>query len=384
MRLTLKIASILFLIALSCKGDQEIYINGETPLIIDHNCTRIDEIPTAFIDSAKQKLVIAYGHTSHGSQLISGMENLDQFMVSNGYNEGTFRFNSNGNANALTLHDSPFSGAYDLGNPDRSEWAKATRKYLNSHSEVNVIMWSWCGQASSASENEIDLYLTLMNALEEEFPNVRFVYMTGHLDGSGEEGQLNNNNNQIRTFCSNNNKILYDFADIESFAPSGSTNYMKLYANDNCDYTSSGGEERNWAIEWQNSHTQGKDWYYCDAAHSQPINGNLKAFAAWWMFARLAGWNPDEGSVKTPQLSLYKKASYAWIHNQLCFTFDVNEKILSAEFFDINGKKIVKQAGNAFGNILNIDFAGKNVGKLVLYHIKTSQNNYNGKIHLLK
>jgi len=25
-------------------------------------------------------------------------------------------------------------------------------------------------------------------------------------------------------------------------------------------------------------------------AHSQPLNANLKAFAAWWLFARLAGW----------------------------------------------------------------------------------------------
>ncbi|TET83275.1 MAG: PKD domain-containing protein, partial [Desulfobacteraceae bacterium] len=53
----------------------------------------------------------------------------------------------------------------------------------------------------------------------------------------------------------------------------------------------------NWAIEWQNSHTEDVDWYDCTSAHSQPLNANRKAYAAWWLWARLAGWNPSDAPV---------------------------------------------------------------------------------------
>ena len=43
------------------------------PIIIDHTNTDITAIPQTWIESAKQSLHIAYGHTSHGSQLISGI-----------------------------------------------------------------------------------------------------------------------------------------------------------------------------------------------------------------------------------------------------------------------------------------------------------------------
>ncbi len=53
--------------------------------------------------------------------------------------------------------------------------------------------------------------------------------------------------------------------------------------------------DKNWAIDWQNSHTINVDWYDCSAAHSQPLNGNLKAYAAWWLWAKLAGWDSASG-----------------------------------------------------------------------------------------
>jgi hypothetical protein len=38
------------------------------------------------------------------------------------------------------------------------------------------------------------------------------------------------------------------------------------------------------------------DWYECSAAHSQALNGNRKAYAAWWLWASLAGWNRIAGA----------------------------------------------------------------------------------------
>jgi hypothetical protein len=43
------------------------------PIIIDHTCTDIRQIPESAIEQAKMNLHIAYGHTSHGSQLTTGV-----------------------------------------------------------------------------------------------------------------------------------------------------------------------------------------------------------------------------------------------------------------------------------------------------------------------
>ncbi|RPH33498.1 hypothetical protein EHM92_08220, partial [bacterium] len=111
-----------------------------------------------------------------------------------------YSFNSTGSGGALELRDTPFAGANDLGAPDRTAWESATRAYLASHPEINVIIWSWCGQVSSSTESDINTYLTLMNGLERDYPKVSFVYMTGHLDGSGTSGNLHQRNEQIRAY----------------------------------------------------------------------------------------------------------------------------------------------------------------------------------------
>lgn len=188
---------------------------GSLSFTINHKTADIDRIPTQWIDSAKHSLRIAYGHTSHGSQLITGMEGLVSFKGDR------YSFNAAGTNGALTLRDTPFSGASDLGNPDRIAWDTTTRLYLNDHPEINVVIWSWCGQVSSADSLDIATYLQRMSSLERDYPSVRFVYMTGHLDGSGRDGNLNLRNQQIRDYCQTNKKVLYDFAGIESYDPDG-------------------------------------------------------------------------------------------------------------------------------------------------------------------
>jgi hypothetical protein len=277
----------------------------QVPIIADHTKTDLSQVPLAAINNAKTKLHIAYGHTSHGSQIITGMDGLTGFPNAP-YGGSTYTFNSGGTNGALDVRDTPFSGAYDLGNPDLTSWSAATRTYLKAHPDVNVIIWSWCGEVSSASSADITTYLTLMNQLEIDYPNVKFVYMTGHLDGSGVDGNLNLRNEQIRAYARANNKILYDFADIESYDPDGLVNYMKLKANDNCDYDSNGDgtRDKNWATRWETSHPG--EWYSCSAAHTQPLNANQKAYAAWWLWARLGGWvgtTPPPSVTPTPTIT---------------------------------------------------------------------------------
>ncbi len=196
-------------------------------MIIDHTCTKLSTIPEEWVSNAKTDLHIAYGHTSHGSQLTEGMTGLVSFKGN------TYSWNNGGTGGALDLHDYAMSG--DLGNPDRTSWAARTRTYLAANPDVNVIIWSWCGQVSSATEADITTYLNLMSTLETEFPAVKFVYMTGHLDGTGLTGNLHLRNEQIRKYCKDNKRILYDFEDIESYNPDG-VYFGDKKPNDACQY----------------------------------------------------------------------------------------------------------------------------------------------------
>ncbi|MBI4881543.1 MAG: hypothetical protein HY812_18045 [Planctomycetes bacterium] len=273
-------AAVLSLVSCAFAGAGE-------PTLVDHRCTRIPEIPPAWITAAKANLHIAYGHTSHGSQITTGMTGLVGF--TGGCGGPQFAWNNGGTGGALDLHDYAFPG--DVGY--YPQWENATRAYLNdpNNSDVNVVIWSWCGQVSGYTQQDmINKYLAPMNQLEIDYPNVKFVYMTGHLD-YGAMANTKARNQQIRDFCIANDKVLYDFADIESYNPDGA---FFEFANDACDYWNAAGVyQGNWAVDWQNSHVQGVDWYNCSSAHSQPLNANQKAYCAWWLWARLAGWSGE-------------------------------------------------------------------------------------------
>jgi hypothetical protein len=259
-------------------------------LIVNHSCATLGDIPASAITQAKANLHIMYGHTSHGSQLVTGMSGLIGQTNLIGYQGDIYQFNSGGSDGALDLTDGSFGSANDLGNPDFTTWASETRAYLNEHSSINVVIWSWCGQLSWASTENVDQYLSLMSGLESDFPNVHFVYMTGHHD-IGNDATIKTNNARIRAYCIQNGKTLYDFFDIESYGPDGT--YYE-FADDACNYYSdaTGGTQLgNWGAEWQNSKTEGVYWYTCDSAHSEAVNANKKTYAAWWLWARLAGWS---------------------------------------------------------------------------------------------
>jgi len=275
-------------------------------IIVDHTCTDITRIPQSVIENAPAMLHIAYGHTSHGSQITDGMQGLIAFADNGGKGlalpDNIFAFNNGGEDGVLDFEEGDGYGDgwldHDCGYyPD---WVQETREYLDdaSHADVNVIMWSWCGQASGYSEEQMNTrYLEPMSQLEQDYPDVTFVYMTGHADGSGLSGTLHQRNQQIRAYCEQNGKVLYDFYDIECYNPDG-VYYGDQYVDDHCNYD--GG---NWALEWQNSHAQGLDWYSCGSAHSQPLNANQKAYAAWWLWARLSGWSgpsPDNTAPAVP------------------------------------------------------------------------------------
>jgi hypothetical protein len=138
-----------------------------------------------------------------------------------------------------------------------------------------------------------------MSALEAEYPAVRFVYMTGHADGTGTGGNLHAMDQRIRAYCAARGKYLYDFYDIECYDPDG-TYYGDRHVTDGCNYDADGsgdteqsgdpaepeGGDRNWASDWQAAHPGA--WWDCSAAHSKPLNACRKAMAAWRLWTRIA------------------------------------------------------------------------------------------------
>jgi hypothetical protein len=312
---------LIFVLTLfSCKKDDgtdpEVLEPGEQiKLIIDHTCVDLGAIPAEWINEAKATLHIAYDHTSHGSQITDGMKGLRDLTLTNlvGYKGDIYDWNNGGTDGALDLRDY-FSDVDDLGYEDT--WAPATRAYLDdpANAEVNVIMWSWC----NIYGHDIDKYLTNMETLISQYGKggtkiqdgtrtvpVTFVFMTGHTNaGSTENEWTFNANKQIRQHCIDNERVLFDFFDIESYNPDGEyfgdgeanqTAYGTYNGlkdlEDNCSYNLDGGGRGNWAVEWRNAHQENIDWYTCGSQHSDALNANMKAYAAWYLWARLTGWS---------------------------------------------------------------------------------------------
>ena len=387
----LKVRLILFFLFLIFGWQIKVLPQG---IIIDHTCTDITLISESAINQAKASLHIGYGHTSHGSQLTTGMTGLVTFANNGGlglsHPQDIFEWNNGGTNGALDLEegDGYGSGWLDHDCGYYPEWVNETREYLDdpSHADVNVIIWSWCGQASSRSEQEmIDTYLSPMSQLESEYPNVKFVYMTGHADGTGLSGNLHLRNQQIRNYCIANNKVLYDFYDIECYDPDN--NYFgDKNVSDDCSYT--GG---NWAIEWQSTHIEGVDWYNCSAAHTQPLNGNQKAYTAWWLWARLAGWDPvneitEPNNANPNEFKLYQNYPNPFNPATIISFFIPCSEFVQLKIYDMLGTEIntllneYMQAGN-----YQIELDASNLpGGVYFYKIISGSFSKTKKMILLK
>lgn len=228
------------------------------PIIADHRAVAaFDTIDPSYIQQVRSRFRIVYWHTSHGSQIITGMEMLAAQPGS-----------------AFPPPKSLMRTEYgDLGQDGDRTWARKTTKLLDASGDThNVAMWSWCRGVARSSVDPVGPYLEAMGELEQEFPQVRFIYMTGHADPW--RPALATRNQQIRDYCQAHGKVLFDFGAIDTHDPAG-THHPK--ASDKCE----------WCASWCASHSCPS---CSECAHSHCLNCLNKGKAFWWLLARLAGW----------------------------------------------------------------------------------------------
>ncbi|MBD3276886.1 MAG: hypothetical protein GF388_01180, partial [Candidatus Aegiribacteria sp.] len=185
--------------------------------LIDHLCTDLSSIPPDWIDTVKN-MSMHYAHTSHGSQLTTGLDLIESDDATYDVEIGSSYLPDV--TGALCIFDGQVGDTYIT--PDMF-WETAsgmdmTRAVLSNNPSITVCMWCWCCQLDYYGQTEVQAYLDSMSVLESEYPSVIFVYMTGNAQNTGSEGYNRyQRNRQIRQYCENNDKILYDFADLDSW-----------------------------------------------------------------------------------------------------------------------------------------------------------------------
>jgi hypothetical protein len=257
-------------------------------IIIDHNNTDITSIPSGWIETAKQKIAWIFVHSSHGSQLVTGAQFLSPYQNPPLYNfinhdgrpaDHNFYIPAQIDPIALRMGNDSMEGWYE------PEFIFKIQTHIDDSNygpdDIPVFMFAFCGEMSYFTPAEVQQYLDLMAWGESTYPEVTFVYMTGHSDDVADQDVLNANNNMIRDYVIAHNKILYDFNDIENYQPDGSL--PPATPDDSCP----------WCQTWCDNHPG-----FCpdfssmgECSHTHPLQCWLKSQAMWWLSARLAGWD---------------------------------------------------------------------------------------------
>jgi hypothetical protein len=276
------------------QGDHLLYLpvvlrrQSTSTIIIDHRHTDASKIPPQWVAAAKQ-LTVHFAHTSHGSQVLTGLQWMEARIPTYAVHIEVSGVVVHPQAiDALNIYDGNNYPNNTYITPDMYWETAAGLNYTRSVVATgwfDISLWTWCGQMSYYSDQQVQHYLDALAQLQSEYPSVHWIYFTGHTDGSAPGSALWRHNEMARQYVQQNGGVLFDFADIESYDPAG-TFYPN--ASDACE----------WCDDWCADHPSS---FACqnvpqDCAHTHGLQCTLKAQAFWWLMARLAGWdgNPSQ------------------------------------------------------------------------------------------
>jgi hypothetical protein len=175
-----------------------------------------------------------------------------------------------------------------------------TKDTLNTYSAINVSMWAWCCQLDDYSASEVNSYLQTMSQLELLYPGVTFVYMTGNAQSIGADGYNRYlRNEQIRQYCRDNNKVLFDFADLDAWYNGDQATYFYSGQYIPCEHPQYNGNQ---------------------SGHTTYSSCENKGKALWWLMARLSGWEaPVEkvdilGTWSSSGVWYRDSTTSSWVH----------------------------------------------------------------------
>lgn len=265
------------MLAVSSSPVDESFVISSWPggLIIDHTCIDVDLIPSEFIDAAQDDVKIHYAHTSHGGQVTEGLARIEAANTTFDVSRASLSLPTD--VGTLCIYDGNAPHTYitpDLYWQGTSATA-ITQNTINNNPSLTVSLWSWCTQVDGYDTAGIQEYLDAMTGLETANPGITFIYMTGNAQATGSSGYNRwVNNEQIRQYCLDNDKILFDFADLDAW----SNGVQNTYDYDPGDGT----------IQIPSEHP---DFIGSEAAHTTYISCEQKGRAFWWLAAMLGGWN---------------------------------------------------------------------------------------------
>jgi len=268
-------------------------------------------IPQQYIDYARDNYKIVYWHTSHGTHVYRGLCGLPDYKTGDDILYAIT--NNNTTSGKLDFHD---IYGKDLS-VQETTFDDITRTYLDDpvNANINVVMWSWCDITGHDPANN---YLPLMQDLIDEYGEggskigsgdgqrvvpVKFIFMTGHAVANANtgDGKPKDQAAIITDYCNTNNYLCLDYYSIDSHDMND-----KQWDDVSDDavsalYLADGGTTNNFYKDFQNLNSIGNGYYenknapggfvIFGAHNSQHITSNRKAYAMWWILARMAGWD---------------------------------------------------------------------------------------------
>ena len=254
-------AGILYSIRLLAgDGSQDDFSDGpltlieNDSLIVDHHHTQMNAIPSEWLEHAKQHRLLVLGALGNDPVTL-GLRLL-------GSRDARLATASNSNSLGLVLNEGSWLPQGAALDPQEWRWS-LERTILDSQATVAIVRPD--EGALLAGKLNAESYLQVMSELAERLPQVKLARVTASMDEPNEI--MAKFNRQVRESALRNRGILLDTADIESWR----NNRQQLVRDV---------PVRHPAYR---------------AASGVPATDNLtnQGSAAWWLLARLAGWEGE-------------------------------------------------------------------------------------------